>query len=288
MCNEANSRPRGFGYVLLSLLLVMVWAATIIYAQEPSPRRNVIHDRELRIAPGELVAQGINALPVGPLGLKTYRLEVVKLGEPIDLMVRGHRKRVESAFRLTITAESFRGEDVRIWIDDEPVSSAVTGRTEVTTIIFDRELLQEGASITVSRSQRVAGESRTTLPERLEFPQHWRAAFRPANDKKPTVRLHRIASSPALGNQPGVVIQLTGDATYPIRNQMLIVSIGEQEFRSCSPPANGDPHTLICHLSEEQFESLKEGDTIRAKYGRGPTVPSYQRFGRLQKSMLKN
>jgi hypothetical protein len=287
MGTHANNRLRGASYVLVILLLVTVWPATTIYAQEPSTRqKREIPERELRIAPGQLVARGINDLPVGPLGLKTYCLEEVKLDEPLELTLRGHKKRVESAFRLTINAESFRGEDVTIWIDDEPVSPPITGRTEVTTIIFDRGLLQEGATISVSRGPRVDGGSRTTLPERLTLPEPWRAALRSADDKKPTIRLHRIASSPALRNQPGIEILLTGDAMYPTQNAYLIVAIGDYEF-NCSPQFNGDPYTLVCHLSEEQFEKLKDGDPIRAKYGRGPTVPSYQRFGRLNKSLLK-
>ena len=289
MHTQADYPFRRGGYAILCLLLLTVWTAPSICAQEPSTKQKVqreIPNRALRTAPGELVARGINDLPVGPLGLKTYRLEEVKLDESIELSLRGHKRRIESAFRLTVTAESFRNEDVTILIDDEPVSGPITGLTEVTTIIFDRELLQTGASISVSLVRTTDGESRTTLPERLELPERWRAALRPVNDKKPIVRLHRIASSRALQNQPAIEILLTGDATYPPRNAGLTVSIGNQEF-DCSPQFNGDPYTVVCHLSEGQFDNLRDGEMIRAKYGRGPTVPSYQRFGRLNKSLLK-
>jgi hypothetical protein len=287
MRTQANNRSRGVCYVILSLLLVTVCAAGTICAQEPSTKQTAPREiplDALHKAPGELVAQGINALPIGPLGVKTYRLEEVKLDEPIELTLRGHKKRIESAFRLTITGESFGIGSVTIWIDDEPVSDPLSGRTELPTIIFDRDLLQEGASISVSLDLGDNRYSRTTLPERLELPERWRAALRSANDHKPTVRMHRIASSPALQNEPGIEMLLTGDAMYPVQNAMLIVSIGDQEF-GCSPRFNGDPYTLVCHISEEQFEKLKDGDMIRAKYGRGLTLPSYQRFGRLKKSL---
>ena len=285
---QINNR-RGACYVILSLLLVTVFAATIC-AQEVAPQQGAPREIPLDYlhkAPGELVAQGINTLPIGPLGVKTYRLEQVRLYSPIELNIRGHNKRIESVFRLTLTGESFRNGIVTIWIDDEPVSDPLSGRTELTTIIFDRELLQDGASISVSSDLANNRHLRTTLPERLELSERWRAALRPADDHKPTVSIRRIASSPALRNEPGIELLLTGDAMYPIQNQMLFVSIADQEF-PCAPRFNGDPYTLVCHISEEQFGNLKDGDMIRAKYGRGPTVPSYQRFGRLNKSLLKN
>lgn len=289
MGTQANNRALIVCYEILSLLLVTVWAMTTICAQEPSPEENVqrqIPYAELRTAPGELIAQGINNLPVGPMGLKTYRLEEVKLQQPIQLILQGHKKRVESVFRLTVTGESFVNAVVSICLDDEPAAWPVSGNTEVTAIIYDRDLVQHGASISILRVLRDSGPSRTTLPERLEIPEPWRTALRPANEFKPTVRLRRIASSPAFPNEPVIEMLLTGNAEYPPRNAFLMVAIGDEDFRTCGPLFNGDPHTVVCHFSEEQFAKLKDGDPIRAKYEVGPTAASYQRFGRLNKSLL--
>ena len=289
MHTQADNHFRGAGNAILCLLLLTALTATTICAQEPSAKQKVqrgIPISELRTAPGRLVARGKNDLPVGPLGLKTYRLEEVKLDEPIEVPLRGRRRQLGSVFRLTVTAESFRNEDVTIWIDDEPLFTPA-GLTEATTLIFDRGLLQEGATISVSRVRRDEGDLRTTLPERLELPEHLRVALFSADDKKPQIRLRRIASSPRLQNQPGIELLLTGDATYPPGNAFLFVSIGDQDFSICGDGANGDPYTLVCHFTEQAFAQLKDGDSIRAKYGRGPRVPSYQRFGRLDKSLLE-
>lgn len=285
MDTQLNNRSSRVFPVILSLLLVSVWATTTICAQEQSTQQVVSREiplRYLSTAPGVLISEGTNALPIGPFGIKTYRLEEVLLKEPIELNLRGHMTPIETAFRLTIIGESFRQGGVTIWINDEPVSDPMSGGTQVTTIIFDRELLEEDASISVTSDLVKDEQMRWTLPDRLQLPARLRSSQTAKDKHENTVRMRRVESIPG---KPAIIIELRSLVPYPIRNASLVLQIGAAETM-CGDNFTRDRHTLTCYLEVETFDRLNEGDGIRLKYGPGPTVPSYQRFGRLNKSLV--
>ena len=73
--------------------------------------------KNLRRAPGKLIAEGHNIVRVGPDELLTYRLEEVELPQPMDLEIHGLKERLNTVMRLTITsAKAVDGN--RIWIND--------------------------------------------------------------------------------------------------------------------------------------------------------------------------
>ena len=79
---------------------------------------------------------GTNLMPTGPLKIKSYRLEEVRLPKPIEFGSGESKVSVETAFRLIITGESFLNGDHTIWMDDEPIASGLSGATELVTITY--------------------------------------------------------------------------------------------------------------------------------------------------------
>jgi hypothetical protein len=114
--------------------------------------------------PGRVLGRGHNSKPFGPYKVTTYLVEEVTLPHPVEVEIRGKKKRVTRAFRITIYGGPFDLRDIGyfIGIGDESLGFAVesTKLDAVTAVTFDRSLLREGATLTVDQ---------TELPEKLKL-----------------------------------------------------------------------------------------------------------------------
>jgi hypothetical protein len=96
----------------------------------------------------------------------------------------------------------------------------------------------------------------------------------------------------------GVVeIEIQSNREFPIRDQVVVLRIGDKEFLRSKTPENGSLKTLIFMLTPAQFDSLVDGAQMTVKYGRdrngeGPQVEAAQvarglrwDFGKLNKAL---
>lgn len=125
---------------------------------------------EILELPGRVLGRGRNREPVGPHKVTTYLIEEVKLPRPVEVEIRGKKKRVTRAYRVTIYGGPFivGALGYFIGIDDETVGLFGIERRNldaVTAVTFDQSLLREGATLTIS----YAGAGRTELPEKLKL-----------------------------------------------------------------------------------------------------------------------
>jgi hypothetical protein len=65
-----------------------------------------------------------------------------------------------------------------------------------------------------------------------------------------------------------VEIEVHSNREFPIRNQVVVLRIGTQEFFRSKSPEDGSLKTLIFMLSPDQFAALPDGAAMTVKYGR--------------------
>ena len=99
-------------------------------------------------------------------------------------------------------------------------------------------------------------------------------------------RIHRIGAALALAGEPGVEIEVTSDTGFPVRNELAVLRIGSQLISVTRYPDNGDTHTLIFTLSDQQFALTNSGDEVWVQYGVGEPNVRWS-FGRLNKTALE-
>ncbi|HEX8492477.1 MAG TPA: hypothetical protein VF658_06520 [Pyrinomonadaceae bacterium] len=288
-------RPLRQGTWLLGgILMLMVWSVPSVTAQESpdeSTDRAMITTYNLydtRRSPGEVLAEGNNTIPEGKLGVKTWRLEEVKLPRAFELDVRGQKERVESVLRLTITGNSFRCGSFLIWVGDNLLGDVSGGMgTDLTTIIFDRSLLEDGATIAVSCERPDDPLSRSVLPERLYLPPRARSSRSSGDEVGAVTRIRKISRRGQSGSKPYIQIELTVDESLPVQNASRIVQIGTQEFYAGGSPS-GDGRRIIVEMTLEKFAQLEDGAQILVKNGRGAkSLRGARKFGRLNKGALE-
>lgn len=277
-------------WIAIGLFLLAAWNTPLTNAQQSSDSSGAsgeISFNDLYRAPGELLVKGSNMTPIGPLKVKTYRLEEIKLPQPLQLNIQGRKERIVSAVRLTITGESFPPGNYTIWINDESLDNLSFQRTKLIAVIFDPTILENGASISISRDNAEDPTSRSTLPEQLQLPARLQSNRASNYSNANTIRIRRIMSSSLQPGKPEVEISVTSDEVFPITNQTLVLQIGDQEIvgGGLSPTGDGDLHTMSFTLTADQFGQLKDGDQIKVKYGRG--ARSGRKFGALNKSLLE-
>jgi hypothetical protein len=67
----------------------------------------------------------------------------------------------------------------------------------------------------------------------------------------------------------GVVeIEVQSNREFPIRDEVVVLRIGDKEFQRSRTPENGSLKTLIFMLTPAQFDSLVDGAQMTVKYGR--------------------
>jgi hypothetical protein len=96
--------------------------------------------------------------------------------------------------------------------------------------------------------------------------------------------LRSVASSAALGNQPGIEIQVSSSVPFPVRDELVVLRIGTRTFPA-GRYKGGDTHTLIFTLTPEEFGQTASGDDVVVQYGRKDSNALW-RFGQLDKNRL--
>ena len=128
--------------------------------------------RSLFTLEGTVIAQGVNATPTGHYNLLTYRVEEVQLPGPTTFtrLTVGRNITVDKVWRVIISGGPFevRATSVDLYLDGNGITSGGESPdlTEVIFLVFDRSLLQEGATIAISYYGDL---DNSTLPETLHF-----------------------------------------------------------------------------------------------------------------------
>jgi len=160
------------GTVIGLLLLVIAGNARALAQQVAGS----VNNEEFTVAqllklPGKVLGEGKNTRPVGQFKLLKYRVEEVQLPRSIKVELLGQKVEVDKAWRLTVTGGPFpvRALPAVIWIDDQIVGYGVENEllSEITAITFDRSLLSEGGTISLSYGEDK--QSRVELPEKLSL-----------------------------------------------------------------------------------------------------------------------
>lgn len=160
------------------LLLLAVCGGGAARAQEQQAGARPAAEQEFTVTellklPGRVVGRGANETPRGQLKLRSYRVEEVALPRVAEVEVRGERRQVTKAFRLTITGTQFpvRALPAVVWVDDVAIGYGVESEdlTEITVVTYDESALKEGAALYVSYGDKENKEGRTELPEKLKL-----------------------------------------------------------------------------------------------------------------------
>jgi hypothetical protein len=278
---RTGGRRSAAGAAVAAAVLSLL-AAFSVNAQQPNAPGQEHRPELVHRAPGALVAAGKNALPAGRLGVKTYRLEEVKLPAPVEFKRGGTKVFADSALRLTVSLDSTLNGAYTINVGDEPRPGVVTGSNTLSALFLDPADLEDGATISVSRGSGCQVEDLSPLPERLTLPARLKAARAAQKDEGNFVKsIRSIPAAAAVRGVPDVEIELATTADFPARNQVPVLQIGDQEF--VREPLRQGP-ALVFRLTGEEFERAPDGGRVKVKYG--ACSSGGVRFGRLDKRAL--
>ncbi|MBC7882127.1 MAG: hypothetical protein H7Y37_12440 [Anaerolineae bacterium] len=84
-----------------------------------------------------------------------------------------------------------------------------------------------------------------------------------------------------------VELELSSKTTFPVRNELAVLRIGNHEFALSRYPASGETDRLIFSLSEADFAKVQSNEAVTLQYGRGNTSGQKWTFGSLNKGLLK-
>jgi len=96
--------------------------------------------------------------------------------------------------------------------------------------------------------------------------------------------IRTVASADSLKGQPGIEIELFSDSAFPVRDELLVLRIDDQDFVLGRYLA-GETGTVIFALTHDEFDKTTTGDRVTIQYGRG-VAPEEWDFGTLDKSIL--
>ena len=89
-----------------------------------------------------------------------------------------------------------------------------------------------------------------------------------------------IKSMKTVGSE--VELQLTSSRSFGVRNALVVLRIGTQEFTKSRSPEDGSLNTLIFTLTSDEFARLAPGDRVTVQYDNEPGWD----FGTLDKGLL--
>ena len=125
---------------------------------------------DLYFTAGSVLARGQNTTADGFYGLKSYRIEEVRLARPMTAQIGGRQQTTNRAFRVIILGDGFpvRNEQAMVWAGDNLIGKAQESRdqTEVVAVTFDSGLIPEGATLAFSFG---ANGERQALRERIRY-----------------------------------------------------------------------------------------------------------------------
>jgi hypothetical protein len=129
-----------------------------------------------------------------------------------------------------------------------PSNVSQTLKTRKTVMITPQQLFASGGRIAAALVLSLLGFALLA------------AAQAPAADVNTVKRIQTVN---------GVVeIEVHSTREFPIRNQVIVLRIGDREFLRSKTPENGTLKTLIFMLTPEQFGALADGATMTVKFGR--------------------
>ena len=269
------------GFVLMTVSVTPPAGAQTTGVQEPDEPLTL---EDFYLAPGELLASGVDKQASGPLQIKSYKVEQVKLPRPLKLGGSTEAKVVESVLRLTVTLGSPAHGAYMILLDDEPKTAVITQRNGVSAIFFSAGELEDGAQISVAHGTGCNRRLSSTMTSKLRLPEAYKLPQR--GDADPGYGVKKLRSVPApkgaRDHRNEVEVRLTTPVAFPISNELLVMQVGDLEILGGGYGA--DPQTLIFRMSAEEFSRAEDGKRIKVKYGRcsgGGT-----RFGKLNKAQL--
>jgi|SRR5215204_4865310 len=159
--------------VAIGLLLLLVAAGPRALAQQadgPASQKGLTMTELLKL-PGRLLGEGRNTRPAGQFKLLSYRVEELTLPRAVKVEVRGQEVETDRAWRLTVTGGPFPVRDMPavLWVDDQIVGYGVENErlSAVTAVTFDRSLLRDGGTVSLSYGEEKQG--RAKLPEKLSL-----------------------------------------------------------------------------------------------------------------------
>jgi hypothetical protein len=156
----------------LILLMPLVIASGLTGTQDPtSSSKKELPLTELLRLPGNLIAEQSTAQAVGNVKLTGYRVEELRLRQPIGVELRGQQIVVDRAWRITVKGGPFpvRALPAVIWIDDQIAGYGIENETlsQITTITFDGDLIRNGAVISLSYGEEK--DSRVKIAQGLQL-----------------------------------------------------------------------------------------------------------------------
>jgi hypothetical protein len=85
-----------------------------------------------------------------------------------------------------------------------------------------------------------------------------------------------------------VEIELRSSREFPVRSEVVVLTIGDKQFLKSKSPEGGSLKTLIFILTEEEFEELIDEAPMSVGYGKRPGdhMPRWN-FGQLKKSLRR-
>src|SRR5437870_1187572 len=203
-------------WFVVGLVLLAACYCPATRAQQPSTVPNVtkVTSDQLFRSPAKLVYEGTNTIATGRLKLKTFRLEEVSLPNPLDVSIRGKRQTVESVLRFIVTGEAFQQGTYTIWIGDRSLTDVMRGPTQLVTVIYDRSLLADGATISVTY-ETPDTPVRTVLPEQLYVPAELSQASLDNGDEVTITRMRKVDHP---SGKSIIEIELTSEEVFGSRN----------------------------------------------------------------------
>jgi hypothetical protein len=84
--------------------------------------------------------------------------------------------------------------------------------------------------------------------------------------------------------QAGIEIELTSPTPFPVRNAVVMLRIGNQEFTTSRHPEDGNLNTLIFTVPPEQLARAAAGERVVVQYGHDESVQ--WDFGPLDRALL--
>lgn len=281
-----NCGPRLIFRLVFELALVIVLGVHLANGQQTSTSSSKpvnVRSELLFKSPAKLLYAGDNVVPTAKLNVKSYRLEEVKLPQPLEVDIRGTNKSIDSFIRLTITGEKFQPGEYTIWLGEESLTDVMRSPSELVTVIFDRALLENGAAIAVSY-ETLDDPSRTVLPETLYVPSEVQVGSENVGNEITVTRIRKVNLT---DHAPVIEIELTSQTGFQVRNAIRVFQIGEFETYGNNPP-DGDGNKWMIRMPLEVFEKLEDGSPIFVKAERGKRGMQGARIiTRLKKHLLE-
>jgi hypothetical protein len=268
-------------HYVFGALIVSAICLTSIRAQEktPSMRKDLLTDEHF--APGEVLSAGKNAAPIGPLKVKSYRLERVTLAKPIEsAKPNGTRDRLVTAFRLKVTLDSPPTNDYFIWVDDFPWRAYPSGYERNSgensislMLITPTSPFADGSTLAISTFSRKF--ERTELPEKLVVPLDVQTTSVPDNER---LRIKSIRNALiVVEKKPRRVVWITISSpfAFPVTDSAPTLEIWDKVF-----VGGTQGNEAIFMMGADEFAQLRDGAQVIFKGQVNVSV------GRLNKSML--